>query len=146
MQDVRSKHKTGSTILKERTTPDFLNTPSTTNLEGEQIVDAPGKDDNASMPEQFRRPNPWRKMMLMTDFRVVNFGACVRPSSVKCCVVRLVPSFQRILPSRQYISVVRRWLRRQYQGTYSQLNRSFSSLSHDRSKASSKASSAHSAI
>jgi len=34
IQDVRSKHKqTGSTILKEWTTPDFRNTPSTTNLE-----------------------------------------------------------------------------------------------------------------
>jgi hypothetical protein len=31
---------------------------STTNLEGEEIVDAPGKDGNASMPEQVRRPNP----------------------------------------------------------------------------------------
>jgi hypothetical protein len=26
--------------------------PSTTKLEGEQIVDAPGKDGNVSMPEQ----------------------------------------------------------------------------------------------
>jgi len=50
--------------LKEWTTPDCRNTPSTTNLE-EEIVDAPGNDDNASMPEQFKRPNPWRKMMMM---------------------------------------------------------------------------------
>ena len=41
------------------------NTPSTTNLGGEEIVDAPGKDGNASMPEQVKRPNPWRKMMMM---------------------------------------------------------------------------------
>jgi hypothetical protein len=40
-----------------------LETPSTTNLEGEEIVDAPGKDVNASMPEQVKRPNPWQKMM-----------------------------------------------------------------------------------
>jgi hypothetical protein len=46
--------------LKEWTTPDFRNTPSTTNLEGEEIVVAPGKDGNASMPEQVKRPNPWR--------------------------------------------------------------------------------------
>ena len=26
-------------------------------------MDAPGKDDNASMPEQVKRPNPWRKMI-----------------------------------------------------------------------------------
>jgi len=51
--------------LKEWTTPDFRNTPSTTNLGGEEIVDAPGNDGDASMPEQVKRPNPWRKMMMM---------------------------------------------------------------------------------
>jgi hypothetical protein len=54
-----------STISKEWTTPDFRNTPSTTNLEGEEIVDAPGKAGNASMPEQVKRPNPWKMMMMM---------------------------------------------------------------------------------
>jgi hypothetical protein len=39
--------------------------PSNTNLEGEEIVDAPGTDGNASMPEQVKRSNPWRKMMVM---------------------------------------------------------------------------------
>jgi hypothetical protein len=38
--------------------------PSTTNLEGEEIVDASGGDGNASMPEKVKRPNPWRKMMI----------------------------------------------------------------------------------
>ena len=47
IQDVRSKHKTGSTILKEWTTPDSRNTPSNTNLEEEEIVDALGNDDSA---------------------------------------------------------------------------------------------------
>jgi hypothetical protein len=32
----------------------------------EEIVDAPGNGGNASMPEQVKRPNPWRKMMMMT--------------------------------------------------------------------------------
>jgi hypothetical protein len=41
------------------------NTPSTTNLEGEETVDAPGNNGNASMPEQVKRPNPWRKMMII---------------------------------------------------------------------------------
>jgi hypothetical protein len=50
--------------LKERTS-DSRNTPSTTNLEEEEIVDAQGNDGNASMPEQVKRPNPWRKKMLM---------------------------------------------------------------------------------
>ena len=40
--------------MKEWTTPDFRNTPSTTNLEEEEIVDAPGNDGNASMPEQVK--------------------------------------------------------------------------------------------
>jgi hypothetical protein len=39
-------------------------TPSTTNLEEKEIVDGPGNDGNASMTEQFKRPNPW--MMMMT--------------------------------------------------------------------------------
>jgi hypothetical protein len=29
-----------------------------------KIVDARGKDGNASMPEQVRQPNPWRKMII----------------------------------------------------------------------------------
>jgi len=52
--------------LKEWTTPDSRNTPSTTNLEEEENVDAPGNDGNASIPEQVKRPNPWRKIMMMT--------------------------------------------------------------------------------
>jgi uncharacterized membrane protein len=51
--------------LKEWTTPAFRNTPSTTNLEGEEIVDAPGKDGKASLQEQVKLSNPWRKMMMM---------------------------------------------------------------------------------
>jgi len=51
--------------LKEWTTPDSRNTPSITNLEEEEIVDVPGNDGNASMPEQVKRPNPWRKMVMM---------------------------------------------------------------------------------
>jgi hypothetical protein len=51
--------------LKKWTIPDFRNTTSTTNLEDEEIVDAPGNDGNASMPEQVKRPNPWRKMTMI---------------------------------------------------------------------------------
>jgi hypothetical protein len=35
--------------------------PSTTNLDGKDIVGAPDSDGNASMPEQVKRPNPWRR-------------------------------------------------------------------------------------
>jgi len=41
------------------------NTPSPTNPEEDGIADTPGNDGNASMPEQVKRPNPWRKMMMM---------------------------------------------------------------------------------
>jgi hypothetical protein len=51
--------------LEEWTTPDFQNTPSTTKLKGEEIVDTLGNDGNMSMPEQVIRPNAWRKMMMM---------------------------------------------------------------------------------
>ena len=51
--------------MKERTTPDSRNTPSNTNVEEEDIVDALGNDGKASMPEHVKRPNPWRKMMMM---------------------------------------------------------------------------------
>jgi hypothetical protein len=44
IQDVRSKYKQNWINHLERwTTPDFRNTPSTTNLEEEEIVDAPRK-------------------------------------------------------------------------------------------------------
>ena len=51
--------------MKDCITPESRNTPSATKLEEEEIVDAPGNDGNASMPEQDKRPNPWRKMMMM---------------------------------------------------------------------------------
>ena len=54
IQDVRVKHKTGSTILKEWTTPDSRNTSSTTNLWEEETVDVPVNDGNASMLEQVK--------------------------------------------------------------------------------------------
>jgi hypothetical protein len=39
--------------------------PSTTNLEEEEIVDAPGNVGHVPMPEQVKRPNPWMVMMMM---------------------------------------------------------------------------------
>ena len=51
--------------MKKWTTPDSRNTPSTTNLEEEEIADALGNDGNASMPEQVNRHNTWRKKMMM---------------------------------------------------------------------------------
>jgi len=43
------------------------NTPSPTNPEEEGMADAPGNDGDASMPEQVKRPNPWRNMMMMLN-------------------------------------------------------------------------------
>jgi hypothetical protein len=51
--------------LKEWKTPDFQNTPSTTNQKREEFVDAAGNDGNLPKLEKFKRPNPWREMMMM---------------------------------------------------------------------------------
>jgi len=48
---------------------------STTNPEEEEIVDAPGNDGNASTPEWVKRPNPWRKMMMMMMMTLQNSKA-----------------------------------------------------------------------
>jgi len=65
--------------------PDSRNTPSTTNFEEEEIVDAPGNDGNASMPEQVRRPNPWRKMMMAIAFVFTNCSVAVTTLSCVIC-------------------------------------------------------------
>ena len=44
---------------------------STTNIEEEETVDATGNDGNASILEQIKRPNAWRKMM-MVDHSLVS--------------------------------------------------------------------------
>ena len=84
IQDVRSIYKQNWINHVERMeTPDFRNTPSTTNLEEEGIVDAQGNDGNASMAEQVKRPNPWRKkkkkkkmmMMNLWNYVVVQHAA-----------------------------------------------------------------------
>jgi hypothetical protein len=43
--------KIGSTTLRGWIITDSRSTPSTTNSQDEEIVDAPGNDGNASMPE-----------------------------------------------------------------------------------------------
>jgi hypothetical protein len=50
-----------------------------TNLEGEEFVNAPGKGDNASMPEQVKRPNPCREMMMMIMMTLL-LSACFKLS------------------------------------------------------------------
>jgi len=40
-------------------------------------VDAPGNDGNASMPEQVKRPNPWRKMMIIYIYIYIYVCVCV---------------------------------------------------------------------
>jgi hypothetical protein len=64
--------------LTEWTTPDSRNKPSTANLEEEEIVDAPGNDGNASMPEQFKRHNPWKKKMMIKKI-------CMIPRGIDLC-------------------------------------------------------------
>jgi len=78
-------NKTVSTILKEWTTLDFRNTPSTTNLEEQEIVEAPGNYGSASMPEQFKRPNPWRKMMMI--YRVIQEKYVILWEMIVCVIL-----------------------------------------------------------
>jgi len=69
IQDVRLKYKQNWINHLERMDNTRLpKQPSTTNLEEEEVVDAPGNDGNASMPKQVKRPNPWRKMMMKIQF------------------------------------------------------------------------------
>jgi len=49
--------------LKEWIMTDSRNTPLTLNPEDEEIADTPGKNGNASLPEQVKRPN--LKMIMM---------------------------------------------------------------------------------
>jgi hypothetical protein len=44
----------------------------------EEIVDAPGKDGNTSMPEQVKRTNLWRKKIMMIYCRTIpeDYGTC----------------------------------------------------------------------
>ena len=53
--------------MKEWITPDCRNTPSNINLAEEEIVDALRNDGNASVPEQLKRPNAWKKKMMMMN-------------------------------------------------------------------------------
>jgi len=74
-RETQIRKKTGSITSKEWTTPDSRNTPSPTNPGEEGIADAPGKRGNASMPEQVKRPNPWRKMMMIMMMKMTNWNS-----------------------------------------------------------------------
>ena len=72
LQDVRLKYKQNKINHLERM--DNTRLPkhaSTTNIEEEETVDATGNDGNASIPEQVKRHNTWRKMM-MVDHSLVS--------------------------------------------------------------------------
>ena len=66
IQDMKSKYKQNWINYLERTENTRLPKHAVNyKPRGEEIVDAPGKDGNASIPEQVKRPNAWRKMMMM---------------------------------------------------------------------------------
>jgi hypothetical protein len=74
---VRSKYKQNWINHLERMNNSRLRkTSSTANLEEDEIVDAPGNDGNSSMPEQVKRPNPWRKMMMVMMKYIIFY--CIR--------------------------------------------------------------------
>jgi hypothetical protein len=45
----------------------------TTNLDGEEMVDAPRNGGKASMPEQVKRTNPWRTRMVVMVMMTVSY-------------------------------------------------------------------------
>ena len=51
--------------MNKWTTSESRNKPSNINVEEEVIGEDLRNDGNASMPEQVKRPNPWKKMMMM---------------------------------------------------------------------------------
>jgi hypothetical protein len=72
--------------LKEWKTLNSRNTPSATNLEEDEIVDAPGNDGNTSMPEEVKRSNPWRKKKKMINKHTTCFITLV--ITVLQCVMK----------------------------------------------------------
>jgi len=81
--------------LNEWTTSDSRSTPSTTNLEEEEIVDALGNDGKALMPKQVNRPNAWRKMMMMMMTTMMSIWARNVFRTWKCVlmIARKLPQF-----------------------------------------------------
>jgi hypothetical protein len=74
-QDVRSEHKQNWINHLERM--DTTRLPKYAlnyRPRGRKIVDALGKDGNASMPEHVTRPNPWRKMMMIFLVSLIFFS------------------------------------------------------------------------
>jgi len=49
-------------------------------------MDALGNDGNASMPEQVKRPNPWRKMMMMMVMMIFRIDVIMRGKTLKLSV------------------------------------------------------------
>jgi len=65
-QDVRHKYK--QNWINHLESMDNTRLPKyalTYKPRGRRDRGRPGNDGNASMPEQVKRPNPWRKMMMM---------------------------------------------------------------------------------
>ena len=80
--------------MRELIATNCRNTPSATNSEDKEIVDAPGNGGNASMPEQVTLPNPWREMMMMMIYIILKlyYNVCKDDdvnnltASAFCCV------------------------------------------------------------
>jgi len=71
--------------LRKWITTDCRNTPSTTNPEDEKIVETPGNDGSASMPEQVKQPNPRMMMMMMNCGQKLIFLESHLPGMWKKC-------------------------------------------------------------
>ena len=72
IQDVKSKYK--QSWIKHLERMDNTRLPKHAlnyKPRGRRDRGAPGKDDKASMPEEFKRPNPWRQMIMMMMFNII---------------------------------------------------------------------------
>ena len=64
-------------------------------------MDAPGNDGNMSMPEQVKRPNPWRKMMMNLDDSLqkpyvdLMYCMCKDQNKLICTNVNLVANYNK---------------------------------------------------
>jgi hypothetical protein len=65
MQDARANYKQNRINHLERMDNTRLPKNALNYKPREEIVAAPGNDGNASIPEQLKRPNPWKMMMMV---------------------------------------------------------------------------------
>ena len=92
IQDLRLKYKQNWINHLERTDNTRPSKYALTYKPREEgTAGAPGNDGNASMPEQVKLPNPWRRMMMMMMMMMMMRGISSLCSSVATFHTQTVP-------------------------------------------------------